>query len=391
MKVAVLGGLGFQGRAALFDLSRSELVEEVICADVNPTALERITGFLNVEKIKPVKIDASSKNALVSLLRQGVDVAIDLLPLPLMPNAFEAAVEAGVSLVSTNYADPIRHLHDRAVEAGVSLMPECGLDPGIDLVICGHAVKQFDQLYMLNSYCGGFPEKKACDNPLNYKISWNWGMVLTAQKRESVFIKDGRRLIVSAADQHDNEMIGQISFPGLGKLEAIPNGNAVFYTDLLGVTDTIQQTGRYALRWPGWCAFWLPLKKLGFLSDEPVEGLGCQVSPHQFLVKLMGPQLQYRDDEKDIVVMHNVFEGVKEGREKTIVTDLLIERDLETGLFAMSLGVGYPASIVAQMMGRGQINKKGVLSPATDVPYEPFMDELSRRGIEVKEKVVQED
>lgn len=391
MKVAVLGGLGFQGKAALFDLSRSELVEEVICADVDPNALERITGFLNVEKIKPVKVDASSKNALVSLLRQGVDVAIDLLPFSLMPNAFEAAVEAGVSLVSTNYADSIRHLHDRAVEAGVSLMPECGLDPGIDLVICGNAVKQFDQLYILNSYCGGFPEKKACDNPLNYKISWNWGMVLTAQKRESVFIKDGRRLIVSAADQHDNEMIGQISFPGLGKLEAIPNGDAVFYTDLLGVTDTIKQTGRYALRWPGWCAFWRPLKKLGFLSDKPVEGLGCQVSPHQFLVKLMGPQLQYRNNEKDIVAMQNIFEGIKDGHKKRIVTNLLIERDLETGLFAMNLGVGYPASIVAQMLGRGQINRKGLLSPATDVPHKPFMDELSRRGIEVKEKVVQED
>ena len=387
MKVAVLGGLGFQGKAALFDLSRSELVEEVICADVDPNALERITGFLNVAKIKPVKVDASSKNALVSLLRQGVDVAIDLLPLHLMPNAFEAAVEAGVSLVSTNYADPIRHLHDRAVGAGVSLMPECGLDPGIDLVICGQAVKQFDQLYILNSYCGGFPEKKACDNPLNYKISWNWNMVLTAQNRESIFIKDGRRLIVSAADQHDNEMIGQISFPGLGKLEAIPNGNAIFYTDLLGVTDTIQQTGRYALRWPGWCAFWRPLKKFGFLSDDPVDGLGKRVSPNQFLVKLMEPQLQYRDDEKDVVAMHNVFVGIKDGRKKSIVTNLIIKRELETGLFAMSMGVGYPVSIVAQMIGLGQIDRKGILSPAIDIPYDSFKEQLVQRGIIIDEVI----
>jgi saccharopine dehydrogenase-like NADP-dependent oxidoreductase len=387
MKVAVLGGLGIQGKAALFDLSRSELVEEVICADVDPNALESITGFLNVEKIKPVKVDASSKNALVSLLRQGVDVAIDLLPLHLMPNAFEAAIEAGVSLVSTNYADPIRHLHDRAVGAGVSLMPECGLDPGIDLVICGQAVKQFDQLYILNSYCGGFPEKKTCDNPLNYKISWNWDMVLTAQNRESIFIKDGRRLIVSAADQHDNEMIGQISFPGLGKLEAIPNGNAIFYTDLLGVTDTIQQTGRYALRWPGWCAFWRPLKKFGFLSDDPVDGLGKRVSPNQFLVKLMEPQLQYRDDEKDVVAMHNVFEGIKDGRKKSIVTNLIIKRELETGLFAMSKGVGYPASIVAQMIGLGQIDRKGILSPAIDIPYDSFKVQLVQRGIIIDEVI----
>ena len=386
MKVAVLGGMGLQGKAALADLARSKDVTEIICADLEPNALGKMASFLDVGKVTPVKIDASSKDSLVSVLRQDVDVAIDLLPLPLMPNAFDAAIEAGVDLVSTNYANTVRHLHDRAVEAGVSLMPECGLDPGIDLIIFGHCVTQFDEVYVLNSYCGGFPETKACDNPLNYKVTWNWDMVLGSQNRESVFIKDGRRLTVSASDQHENAMIHQIDFPGLGKLEAVPNGDAVFYTDLLGVTDTIQETSRYALRWPGWCALWAPLKKLGFLSDDPVDGLSCKVSPRQFLVKLMGPQLQYRDDERDIVVMRNVFKGVKDGRKKSIVTNLMIERDLKTGLFAMNQGVGYPVSIVAKMIGSGLITKKGILSPAIDIPYESFMEQLGLRGITIDEK-----
>jgi saccharopine dehydrogenase-like NADP-dependent oxidoreductase len=386
MKVAVLGGMGLQGKAALADLARSKDVTEIICADLEPNALGKMADFLDVGRVTPVKIDASSKDSLVSVLRQDVDVAIDLLPLLLMPNAFDAAIEAGVALVSTNYANTVRHLHDRAVEAGVSLMPECGLDPGIDLIICGHCVTQFDEVYVLNSYCGGFPETKACDNPLNYKVNWNWDMVLGSQNRESVFIKDGRRLTVSTSDQHENAMIHQIDFPGLGKLEAVPNGDAVFYTDLLGITDTIQETSRYSLRWPGWCAFWAPLKKLGFLSDDPVDGLGCKVSPRQFLVKLMGPQLQYRDDEKDIVAMHNVFKGVKDEQKKSIVTNLIIERDLETGLFAMNQGVGYPVSIVARMMANKEIERKGLLSPAIDIPYDSFMEQLGLRGITIDEK-----
>ncbi len=85
--------------------------------------------------------------------------------------------------------------------------------------------------------------------------------------------------------------------------------------------------------------------------------------------------------------MRNVFQGIASGRKKTILTNLLIERDLTTGLLAMSAGVGYPASIVAQMLGRGQIARKGLLNPAVDVPYEPFMAELSRRGIVVSEEV----
>ncbi len=387
MKIAVLGGLGMQGKAALLDLARSARVREITCADVSLKEWDRLAAITDVSKIKPVQVDGSSKKALVALFKQGFDAAIDFLPLPFMVNAFEAALEARVPLVSTNYGKPIQHLHGPAKAAGVSLMPECGLDPGIDLVICGHAVRQFDELHVLNSYCGGIPEKKACTNPLEYKISWNFDMVLCSQKRPSVFIREGKRLEVPAAEQHETDMIHTIDFPGLGAMEAVPNGDAVFYTDLLGVTPRIREAGRYALRWPGWCAFWRPLKRLGLLSDEPVHGLNGALTPHQFMVKLLEPQLQYRDDEKDVVAMYNVFSGTKDGRPKTLKTSLVIERELKSGLYGMSLGVGFPASIVVQMIAAGQISAKGVLNPALDVPYAPFMAALAERGIVAAEEV----
>jgi len=387
MKIAVLGGLGMQGKAALLDLARSGRVREIICADVSLKDWDRLAAITDVSKIKPVQVDGSSKKALVGLFKQGFDAVIDLLPLPFMANAFEAALENRVPLVSTNYGKPIQHLHEPAKAAGVSLMPECGLDPGIDLVICGHAVRQFDELHVLNSYCGGIPEKKACTNPLDYKISWNFDMVLRSQKRPSVFIRGGKKLEVPAAQQHETDMIHTIRFPGLGDMEAVPNGDAVFYTDLLAVTPGIREAGRYALRWPGWCAFWRPLKRLGLLSDEPLLGLDGNVTPHQFMVKLLEPQLQYQDGEKDVVAMYNVFSGVKDGRPRTLKTSLVIERDLKSGLYGMSLGVGFPASIVAQMIASGEISKKGVLNPALDVPYAPFMAALAKRGIVVTEEV----
>jgi lysine 6-dehydrogenase len=388
MKIAVLGGLGMQGKAALMDLARSAQVREVICADNTLRDWGRMATLTDVAKIKPVRVDGSSKQALVALFKQGFDAVIDLLPLPFMANAFEAALETRVPLVSTNYGKPIQHLHAPAKAAGVSLMPECGLDPGIDLVICGHAVRQFDGLYVLNSYCGGIPEKKACTNPLNYKISWNFDMVLRSQKRPSVFIRAGQKLEVPAEQQHETDMIHTIQFPGLGEMEAVPNGDAVFYTDLLGVTPGIQEAGRYALRWPGWCAFWRPLKRLGLLSDEPVQGLDCAVTPRQFMLQLLEPQLQYQNGEKDVVAMYNVFSGVKDGRPKTLKTSLVVERDLKSGLFGMSLGVGFPASIVAQMIASGEISTKGILNPALDVPYAPFMAALAERGIFVKEEAI---
>jgi saccharopine dehydrogenase-like NADP-dependent oxidoreductase len=387
MKVLVLGGCGIQGKAILYDLSRNHEVTEVVCADAFPENLSPFEKFLDMAKIELVRLDARDKGAMFSLMKQEIDVVIDVLPVEFVRTVAESAIESGVNLVNTNYGYEIRPFHLRAVERGIAMMPECGLDPGIDLVIYGHAVKQFDEIHVLNSYCGGIPEKKACTNPLNYKISWNWDMVLRSQKRETVAIKDGKRVVISGADQHDNELIHEIDFPGLGRLEAIPNGNAVFFTDLLGVTQTIKETGRYSLRWPGWCEFWRPLKKFQFLSDQPVAGLPCEITPHQFLVKLLEPQLQYGEDEKDLAVMQNIFVGLKDGKKKRIVVNLLLERDLKTGLMAMSLGVGYAASIVACMIAKGEIEEKGVLSPATHIPCDSFMKQLSERGIALEERV----
>ncbi len=388
MKIVVLGGLGSQGRAALIDLSRSPAVDEVVCADSRLDSWAQFAETVDTKKITPLEIDASSLETLTHVFMQGVDAAIDLLPLDFMSNAFESAIEARVPLVSTNYGHTLRHLHQRAMDTGVSLMPECGLDPGIDLVIFGYGVKQFDEVNVLKSYCGGFPEKKACDNPLNYKVTWSWDTVLRSSKRDSFFIKEGRPISIPAADQHKKENLDSIFFPGIGELEAVPNGDAVFYTDILGITDTIEETTRYALRWPGWSDFWRPLKKMGFLSDDPLNFSDCQVSPHEFLTTLIGPQIQYRESEKDIVVMQNIFEGIKDGNRKSFITNLMIERDLESGLFAMNMGVGYPASIVAQMIACGEITRKGLLSPAIDIPYERFMTELSKRGIKIDYEIV---
>ena len=191
---------------------------------------------------------------------------------------------------------------------------------------------------------------------------------------------------IPGSHQHDAANVLEVDFPGLGALEAIPNGNAVFFTDALGVTETLRETGRYALRWPGWSAFWRPLKQMGFLSEDPVAGLPCPVSPYQMMDKLLGPQLQYKRNEKDLVAMLNIFEGKKGGRQVRLTSRLLIERDLDTGLMAMAQGVGYPASIAAQMIANGEITEKGVLSPMKHIPYPAFIDALRTRGIIVEEE-----
>ncbi|MBC8438168.1 MAG: hypothetical protein H8D87_00570 [Deltaproteobacteria bacterium] len=70
-----------------------------------------------------------------------------------------------------------------------------------------------------------------------------------------------------------------------------------------------------------------------------------------------------------------------------LTSSMLIERDLETGIMAMSKGVAYTACIVAKMIVKGAIKEKGVLSPVTHIPVAPFMEHLKKRGIVISEKM----
>ncbi len=387
MRVLVLGGCGIQGKAAMVDLSGSATVERVICADASLEGLRDISDVIDPTKVRTASLDAGDSESLERLFRQA-DVVIDLLPRRYLETVCQTAIRTGISVVNTNYAYPIAHMHESAQNAGMAILPECGLDPGIDLVICGEARRRFDELNLINAYCGGFPEPTACDNPLNYKVSWVFEGVLAATKRASRIIREGTVIDIPSDRQHDAAYVHTVDFPGLGQLEAIPNGNAVFFTDALGVTATIRETGRYSLRWPGWSAFWRPLKQLGFLSEDPVAGLPCAVSPYQMMDRLLGPQLQYKRSEKDLVAMFNVFEGRQGNRRVRLTSRLLIERNLETGLLAMAQGVGYPASIAAQMIAKGEIAEKGILSPMKHIPYPAFIDALRNRGLIVEEEEI---
>ncbi|MGD9251229.1 MAG: saccharopine dehydrogenase C-terminal domain-containing protein [Desulfobacterales bacterium] len=388
MKPLVLGGCGIQGRAALYDLSRNPSVDQIVCADIRPNRIHSF-DFLDTAKIQSRGIDANDPHALRSIMDDPFDVVLDFLPPQSIRPVAEAAIERGVHLVNTNYANDILDLDQAAKEKRVAIIPECGLDPGIDLVLYNYSLKYFDKVFTLQSYCGGIPEKAACDNPLKYKISWNMKAVLKSQTRDARLIANSELQYIPAADQHDNAFIHQIEFPALGRLEAIPNGNAVYYADLLQIGNNLTDTGRYTLRWPGWCSFWNPMKKLGFLSEAPINGLSEKASPLEMVAKLLESRLQYGDREKDLCVMVNKVAGMRKGKKQLLTCSLLIERDLVTGLMAMSMGVAYPACIAAEMLVHGEISSKGVLSPAMDVPCELFLERLKKRGIKVNETIEQ--
>ncbi|MBT3188450.1 MAG: hypothetical protein HN736_17965 [Anaerolineae bacterium] len=380
MKILLLG-VGMQGKAALHDLANSPEVTHVIAADANFDDLQKIVNHLDNAKITPIKLDVQDRTAL-SIQMKKVDAVIVLLPQGFRLDVLNLAIENGIHFIETSYALPeYAHLGQLAEAKGISILPECGLDPGIDLVLAGQAVRELDEVHELHAYGTGVPEPEAADNAINYKVSWTFAGVLSAYQRPAKMLKDGEIIHLTPSEMFSPENMHKVTLDTLGEMEAYYNGDAVKYLDIFGIANTTISTGRYSLRWLGHAAYWKKMVELGFLKEEPILVNGTKISPRQFVHDLIEPQIHYAPDERDVAGIRIDVRGLKDGKSKRIIYQMIDRRDLETGLLAMQRTVGYTASIGAHMLLRGDIEKRGLLTPTSDIPFEKFIAELKKRNI----------
>ncbi|MCP4419110.1 MAG: hypothetical protein GY805_21045, partial [Chloroflexi bacterium] len=336
-------------------------------------------------KVRCEQVDAGNQENLDRLIGQGVDVIINLLPKDFINGIAEAAVRNGVHMTFTSYITPELKAMAAEIEAnGIIILPEFGLDPGIDLVLLGHAVRSLDSVEDIFCYGAGFPEADAADNPIKYKISWTFEGVMKSYRRVGRIIREGKLVHIDDSGMFSSEHMHLVDIPGIGSLEAYPNGDALPYADLLGLEhNSLNSIGRYAMRWPGHCAFWKAIVDLHLLDSDPVMVDGTAVNPQHFMAAAMAPYLQYADDEQDVTVIRVEVKGQKNGKQKHLIYQMVDKRDLETGFMSMNRAVGFTVSIGALMIGSGELTKRGLLSPVNDISFDRFVQELAARNIEI--------
>jgi saccharopine dehydrogenase-like NADP-dependent oxidoreductase len=385
MRVLLLG-VGMQGKAALHDLVESEAVDEIVAADLDVEglrehALERRYGTT----VGCEALDASDPDSIDHLLARTPDVAIDLLPRSFGSEVATACIRHGVHLVNTNYATPeLRALDEQATSRGVTILPEFGMDPGIDLVMGGEAVRSLEEVTGYRSYGAGIPTADAATNPIRYKVSWSLEGVLHAYCRPARLVHEGNLLDLAADEIFLPQNWHKIDIEGVGSLEAYANGDALPYADALGLDrENLHSVGRFTLRWPGHCAWWQTLVDLNMLDDALLTVGGVMIDKKEVLAAMLEPHLQFEEGERDMAILRIEVDGLEGGRPKRVVSQVVDYRDLETGFTGVSRLTGFTASIGAQLLGTEVIAKRGVLSPLTDVPFATLAGALRERGIEV--------
>ena len=404
-RVAVLG-TGRQGAAALWDLASWDRIADLFAVDRDADIHERVRA------LPPQRSDAAAAircavmdighagPALVDFLRR-FDLVVDALPGSLTLPIAEAAAEAGTHVVNSMYLESpepmsrarrqalrarVSSLGEFAVADDVTILPEFGLDPGLDLVLASRVVSVFDSVEEFRSYGAGLPAPEASRNPLRYKFSWTPGGVMKAYNRPAVVIRNGEEVRLDPGRIFHPAELHSIKVDGMSEpLECYPNGDGVPYARQLGILDSVKEMGRYTCRYPGHSMFWEAAAAAGFLAPEPVVVGSVPIPPQAFTAELLSrrTEYQYGPDERDLTYLRVDARGMSGGRRKRVMAEILDFRDPTTGFTSMQRTVGFTLAAGARGLLSGRVRGPGIVAPST-VDFEFITGSLAERGIRVR-------
>ncbi|MEM7246886.1 MAG: saccharopine dehydrogenase C-terminal domain-containing protein [Acidobacteriota bacterium] len=379
---AVLGS-GLQGEAAAHDMARFGDARRILLADRDPEiaarAAERVDRLAGTQVCEPRSLDATDPKAIAALLTEA-DSCLSALPYGLNPAAAAAAVEGRCHFAdlggNTEVSSRVLALDEQAREAGVTLVPDCGLAPGLSATLAADLLADFDEPESLVMRCGGLPQDPK--PPLDYMLVFSIGGLTNEYLGEAEVLRDGKLIRV----------------PTLTEVESLefrdPVGGCEAFTTS-GGTSTLPQTfgdrlknlDYKTVRYPGHCAKVAVFRDLGLWSDEPVEVDGQSVNPRRVFEAVASPALTHPDG-RDLVVLRAELSGRHGGQARTRRLDVLDFHDETTGYTAMQRMTGYPAAMVVQALARGE-SEPGARPLETAVAPRPYLDDLSKRGIELAE------
>jgi len=194
----------------------------------------------------------------------------------------------------------------------------------------------------------------------------------------SWIVRDGKRTQVKALSE-----IEPVYFDApVGELEGFHTAGGLS-TMAFRYENEIPRMEYKTLRYPGHAKIMEAIRELGLLDLEPVDVKGARVSPRDVAVAQMNPRLT-KPDGKDLLALRVTVSGKKGGAQKTIKYELVDFYDEEHGISAMMRTTGYSLSITGQMQARGEVQPLGVHTPDECMPGQRYIDELRKRGIDIK-------
>lgn len=380
MKIGVLGA-GLMGKEAARDLVNSPKITEVGLADIHLEEAEAVCHQLASEKLTAYKVDASDQEQLATYMKK-FDVIINALFYSFNDIVAKTAIQVGVHSLDLgghigNITDKVLSRKEAAKKAKVTIIPDLGVAPGMINILAGYGASKLDEAKSIKLYVGGIPLQP--EPPLEYNHVFSMEGLLDHYTDPALIIRNGTKQKVPSLSE-----VETLHFERFGPLEAFHTSGG---TSTLPLTFPQLETLEYkTIRYPGHAEKFKLLVDLNLTrKDYEVEIDGQKINPRKVLLKALDPIVELGEKD-DVVLLRVVVSGIKKGREKTYHYEMVTTKDRQNNVTAMARATANTISVVAQLIGRGKINKRGVYPPELIVPGDLYIEEMAKRHVIIKEK-----
>lgn len=121
---------------------------------------------------------------------------------------------------------------------------------------------------------------------------------------------------------------------------------------------------------------------IGMASKEPILYNGQKIVPIHFMTEVL-KKLEIPKGYKEVENLWVDIYGKKDGKKKHVKMECIVPTLKGWEDAGCNIDTGMPASIMAQMIKKGEISEYGSFSPEFVIPVEPFFKELMKRKIYV--------
>lgn len=379
-KYAIIGS-GKQGTASAYDLIKFGNAEKILLIDNNlenaENSAKKISELTNTNICVPLSIDVKSSNELKNNL-EGIDSIISGVPYYFNPELTKIAIEVGANFFdfggNTDVVKSQLSLNDLAKQKNISVVPDCGMDPGMNISFIQYLFESYDQLKSVKSYGAGLMQYPK--PPWNYELSFHINGLTNEYFGNALFLRNGKVVEVPSLSEYEI-----IEFPEpLGKLEAAvtSGGLSILPNELEGKVEILEnKTLRYLGHWEKFKAY----SDLGLFDETPINVSNKEIIPRDVYHFLLEPKIT-SGDKRDLGIIKIFAEGIKNGEEVNSVIELIDYFDEKTGFTAMQRLTGWHASVMAILAAQNEI-KKGAVSVSQSVSGKIIIEELRKRGLKI--------
>jgi saccharopine dehydrogenase-like NADP-dependent oxidoreductase len=383
-QVTVLGGAGAMARAVLHDLLETAEDMQIIVADHNEAGARERVEALNDPRLVPAFCDAADAASLREACR-GSDVIINCINAGNLVACQQAAVDVGahyLDLGSWPEETQIQlSLGPLFEKAGRVAILGAGSAPGITNVMASAVVAHLDTLDSLHVKLAK-TYASTSNLPLNppYALS----TILEELTCPATIVQDGRLTQVPA--QSAPEVL--ICPEPMGEVEIMHVIHPEPFTFFQSFAEKGLRDATFKIGLPKELLQRLRfLLSLGLGEDRDVPVDGARVNLKKLLLDLAASfrseVIEPGNPPRDYSYTLVVAQGKQSGRPLEIRAELFSPPQQRWGLSTGTVRTGVPASVIAQMLMRGEIATPGCFTPEQCVPPRPFFTYLAQRDLRV--------